>query len=164
MSGKGSAGTRGGSWSEWARDYTVSRPPGPGPRAKLPIPEPKRPPIPSPLRIHSALLLVSLLFGVNFVLVKEVLAAVEPRAWALFRLGSATLVLLPLVFVRRTDGRRRWPPARLYGWLTLAALLGVFLNQSLFTVGMKYTTPDHSAVINTSIPVIVDANLQIIRW
>lgn len=114
----------------------------------------KRPPIPSPLRIHSALLLVSLLFGVNFVLVKEILAAVEPRAWALVRLGSATVLLAPLLFLRRRDGRRRWPPLRLYGWLTLAALLGVFLNQALFTVGLSHTTADHSAVINTSIPVV----------
>lgn len=103
---------------------------------------------PSPLRVHSALLTVSLLFGGNYVFTKRILAAVPPSAWALFRITAATIVLVPLA-LRFSRGR---PGARLVAGLVLASFLGVALNQVLFTEGLARTTPEHSAVINACIP------------
>jgi len=98
--------------------------------------------------VHTALLLVSLLFGANYVFTKELLEAVPPRAWVFFRIAAATSVFVPLALWL---GRGR-PPVRLLGGLLLASLLGVVGNQVLFTEGMHLTTSAHSAVINACIP------------
>ena len=51
---------------------------------------------PAPVRVHLALLTVSLFFGANFVLTKELLATVPPAAWVAFRVLSASALLLPI--------------------------------------------------------------------
>ena len=47
----------------------------------------------------------------------------------------------------------RIPPLRRWPGLGLAALLGIVLNQILFTEGLARTTPAHSAMMNATIPV-----------
>ncbi|MHC4512690.1 MAG: DMT family transporter [Planctomycetota bacterium] len=105
---------------------------------------------PSPILVHAALVLVSLLFGLNYVASKVVVDAVPPRAWVFYRVASAALLLLPLLIWRR----HRWPARPLWGWLLLAATLGVCLNQTLFLEGLQRTVPSHSAIVNTSIPIL----------
>lgn len=107
---------------------------------------------PPALLVHGALFGVSVLFGLNYVWVKVVLEAVPARAWACYRLLAATAVMVPIALWfdrdRRTEGgRRQWL------WLVPAALLGVTLNQALFALGMEKTTPGHSSVLNTTIPI-----------
>jgi drug/metabolite transporter (DMT)-like permease len=107
---------------------------------------------PPAILVHAALVLVSVLFGLNYVATKVVVGTVPPRAWVFYRVATATLLLLPFLLWRWRQ--RRWPDRSLWGWLLLAALLGVCLNQSLFVAGMKYTVPSHSSIVNTSIPVL----------
>ena len=102
----------------------------------------------TPLRVHSSLLLVSLLFGANYVFTKRIVADVPVRAWVFFRIAAATAVFVP-VALRWGRGR---PPARLLLGLALASLLGIVGNQILFTLGLERTTAAHSAVINACIP------------
>ena len=104
----------------------------------------------SPLRVHAALITVSLLFGANYVFTKRILAEVPPQSWVLFRIVAATMVMVPLALVLRP--RRPLPPLRIWLWLLVAAFFGVVLNQILFTEGMARTTPEHSAVVNAAIP------------
>ena len=105
---------------------------------------------PSPILVHAALVLVSVLFGLNYVASKLVVDVVPPRAWVFYRVATATLLLLPLLLWRRSS----WPARPLWGWLLLAATLGVCLNQTLFVEGLKRTVPSHSAIVNTSIPIL----------
>ncbi|MBX3462349.1 MAG: DMT family transporter [Planctomycetes bacterium] len=104
----------------------------------------------SPLRVHLALITVSLLFGGNYVFTKRVLAAVPPQSWVLFRIVAATAILVPLALWLRPA--RPWPRARLWLGLGVAAFFGVALNQVLFAEGMARTTPEHSALVNACIP------------
>jgi drug/metabolite transporter (DMT)-like permease len=106
--------------------------------------------VPVPLvRVHVALIAVSLLFGANYVFTKQILVAGLPaRAWVFVRIAAATVLLLPLAW---RLGRGRWPLGRLPA-LALASFLGIVLNQVLFTEGMALTTAEHSAVINACIP------------
>jgi drug/metabolite transporter (DMT)-like permease len=104
----------------------------------------------SPLRVHLALITVSLLFGGNYVFTKRLLADVAPEAWVLFRIAAATAIIVPLALLLRRDNA--WPRPRLLLGLAVAALFGVALNQVLFTEGMARTTPEHSAVVNACIP------------
>jgi drug/metabolite transporter (DMT)-like permease len=105
---------------------------------------------PSAFRVHAALIAVSMLFGVNYVGTKIILATVPAPSWALVRMAAATLVMVPLaIWLARG---RPWPPARTWPALAFAALLGVAANQVLFTEGLARTTPEHSAVVNACIP------------
>ena len=99
-----------------------------------------------------ALLVVQLLFGIQYVAAKEVLAVVAPRHWALIRASSAALLLFAYIALRRVALPRT---PRSYLQIGLLAVIGVALNQYLFVEGLKRTTPAHSAVINGSIPVLV---------
>ncbi|MBL9077152.1 MAG: DMT family transporter [Planctomycetes bacterium] len=104
----------------------------------------------SPLRVHLALITVSLLFGGNYVFTKRILAEVPPQAWVVFRIVAATALVVPLALWLRP--RAPWPRGRVWLGLLVASFFGVALNQVLFTEGMARTTPEHSAVVNACIP------------
>src|SRR5690606_17704412 len=106
--------------------------------------------VPSTLRVHLALITVSVLFGAHFVFTKLILAAVPAKSWVLFRIGAAMLLIVPLaLWLRRQRGL---PGLRTWIALAIASFFGVVLNQVLFTEGMALTTPEHSAVVNSCIP------------
>jgi drug/metabolite transporter (DMT)-like permease len=103
---------------------------------------------PSLVTLHLALLSVQLSFSGFHVVGKFVLGQVQPLALACLRVLFATPVLL--IFAARRGGRLpalRWLPK-----LALLGLLGVFLNQVLFIVGLSYTTPTNAAILMPSIP------------
>ena len=105
---------------------------------------------PSALRVHLALITVSLLFGGSYVFSRRILAHVPPSAWVLFRIGTAMLLIVPLALWLRA--RTPLPAKRTLGLLALASLFGVVLNQILFVEGLARTTPEHSAIVNALIP------------
>jgi len=109
-----------------------------------------RTPLPSALRVHLALITVSLLFGANYVFTKRILADVSPAAWVLFRIAGAMIVMVPLALAMRRGAPFPRPP--LLWLLGIASFFGVVGNQVLFTEGIARTTPEHSAVINACIP------------
>lgn len=117
--------------------------------------------MPPAILVHAALVLVSVLFGLNYVATKVIVDAVPPRAWVFYRVVASTLLLLAFLLWRWR--RRRWPDRALWGWLLLATVLGVCLNQALFVLGMKRTIPSHSAIVNTSIPVLTLLFATLIR-
>lgn len=95
-------------------------------------------------------MLVSLIFGFNYVAVKKVVQLTPPAAWMFWRVVLATAFLLPIAL--------RWsrPPTVKGLWprLVLASFLGVIVNQIAFAEGMARTLPGHGAVINSLIPVL----------
>ncbi len=100
--------------------------------------------------VLAALLTVQAIFGVNYVVTKMLLSEIEPRAWATIRIVSAALILVALALA----ARRRFPvrPAD-WGRLAFFSLFGVVINQVCYVEGLARTTPTHSAIINTTIPV-----------
>ena len=92
------------------------------------------------------------LWSLNYVAGKIALRTIDPITLACFRLVLAALVMLPIYFAqsKRTPLKLAdiWP-------FTYLGFLGVILNQGLFTVGLNYTTSDHSAVIIAIGPVII---------
>ena len=95
---------------------------------------------------------MSALFGANYVIMRWVLAEVPPRAWVLYRVGFAAVLLVPLALLLAR--RRAWPERRSWPGLVLATLLGVCLNQVMFAEGLARTTPGQAALINAAIPVL----------
>ncbi len=99
--------------------------------------------------VFAALTSVQLMFAVHYVAAKVVLQSVPAPAWAAIRvLAGAALFLV--VYAHR--GPRRLV-ARDHAALAGLAVLGIVVNQICFAEGLARTTPSHSALINTTIPV-----------
>jgi len=96
--------------------------------------------------------LMLMLWSFNYVAGKIALRHLDPIALACFRIELAAMIMLAIYFPRRRRAalhlRDIWPFAYL-------GFFGVVINQGLFTVGLNYTTSNHSAVIIAIGPVIV---------
>ncbi len=106
------------------------------------------------IKAHLALFCVSLIFGANYIIAKEVMGdgqTVSPLALVMLR-GFTGLILFWLfhfLFVRERIERKD------IGLLMLAALLGIALNQMFFLMGLQLTTPINASLIQTSNPIMV---------
>lgn len=102
-------------------------------------------------RVGAALLAVQIFFGVHYFTAKLALGMVPPRAWASIRIAGAAVVMLAWQVVIRRRGN---PARRDLPRLALYAFFGIVLNQILFAEGLARTTPSHSAILNSLIPVM----------
>jgi drug/metabolite transporter (DMT)-like permease len=100
--------------------------------------------------VFAALLAVQAIFGVHYLVAKLLLSEIEPRAWALLRIVAAAAILVGVALASRRPFPRR---AGDWGRLALFSVFGVVVNQICFVEGLSRTTPTHSAIINTTIPV-----------
>jgi drug/metabolite transporter (DMT)-like permease len=102
-------------------------------------------------KVITALVLVQVFFGIHYFATKLLLEFIAPRAWAALRITGAAILLMSwnLLVLR---GRR--PRGAQWGWLALFAVFGVIINQILFVEGLSRTTPSHSSIINSLIPVL----------
>lgn len=100
---------------------------------------------------HAALLIVNLLYGINFLVAKEVMPAyVGPSAFIFIRV-TCTAVLFGLLFFSITRERIHWADIPRF---VICAITGVTVNQLLFYEGLNYTTPINASVIFTSNPIL----------
>jgi len=113
----------------------------------------------SPARVRAVLVTVQLLFGINYLVSKSVVSALDPAAWAALRATSALAILALLARL----GGRRLPRGRDLLALAGCALLGVTFNQILFLEGLSRTTPAHSALICSQIPLFTLVGALILR-
>jgi drug/metabolite transporter (DMT)-like permease len=97
-----------------------------------------------------ALLLVQVFFGIHYVAAKIVIEIIPPTAWAVLRIAAAAAILMT---VAGAAGRLRGLTRRDLGHLAVLSLFGVVINQVCFVEGLHRTTPTHSALINTTIPI-----------
>lgn len=105
-------------------------------------------------RAYAALVAVQVLFGLWPIAAKVLFEALSPLVLATVRtLGAAAVMvaLHPLLVRTPVDLRRE---RRL---LPVLALLGVVVNQGLFTVGLVFTTALHATIIITAVPVFTYA-------
>ena len=122
------------------------------PASVTPTPASASSPAPSKLTLLFWLVVMLLLWSFNYIAGKIALRTLDPLSLACFRLELAALVMLPIYFAQpnRAPLRLRdvWPFAYL-------GFFGAIINQGLFTVGLNYTTSDHSAVIIAIGPIII---------
>ncbi len=88
-----------------------------------------------------------LLWTMNYLVAKEGFERMDALTLALFRVDLATFLFLPLLFVERKRGPRRTPAGKEILSLAVIGVLGICLNQILFTVGLNFTTVAHSSLI-----------------
>ncbi|MGE0614966.1 MAG: DMT family transporter [Bacteriovoracia bacterium] len=107
---------------------------------------------PPPLLVMAALLAVQVLFGLNYVFSKVVVSEFPPLLWASIRIIISAAVLFSVAIL----SKRPHPTGGAKGFflpLIGLALLGTIINQGSFLVGLRYTTPTNSAILNTLIPI-----------
>jgi drug/metabolite transporter (DMT)-like permease len=98
------------------------------------------------------MVLMLILWSLNYIAGKIALRTMDPVTVACFRLVLAACVMLPIYFMQP----KRTPLKAVDIWpFTYLGVLGVILNQGLFTVGLNFTTSDHSAVIIAIGPIFV---------
>ncbi len=97
-----------------------------------------------------ALLAVQVIFGVHYIAAKFVVSSIPPPAWATVRVICAALVLVTIDLMR--NGKPKIPRADMLK-IAVFSFFGVSFNQVLFTEGLARTTPAHSALIITLIPI-----------
>lgn len=111
--------------------------------------------------VDVALLLVVLIWGTNFVVMKWVFLAVEPLAFNAVRMTLGALVLLGVLLVR--EG---WRPVPRPDWPKLVALglLGNTLYQIPFVTGLQLIPPGNSALLIATIPVWTALLARALGW
>jgi len=92
------------------------------------------------------------LWSGNYVAGKIALRTLDPITLVCLRLQLAAFLMLAIYFTRRERQplklRDVWP-------FLYLGFFGVVINQGLFTVGLDYTTSDHSAVLIAIGPIII---------
>ena len=98
------------------------------------------------------MLLVALIWGVNFSVTKGAFASFPPLAFTGVRFGLASLLLVPLV--RRLEGAEPLPGGALLRLIVLG-VVGNTLYQLAWISGLERTTASNSALILAAMPTIV---------
>jgi drug/metabolite transporter (DMT)-like permease len=105
-----------------------------------------------PLAADLGMLLVALIWGINFSVTKGAFDRVPPLAFTAIRFTLASLLLVPLV--RRLEGTESVPRGALPRLIVLG-IVGNTLYQLSWISGLDRTTASNSALILASMPTIV---------
>jgi drug/metabolite transporter (DMT)-like permease len=110
---------------------------------------------------HGALIIVNLIYGINFLVAKEVMPRYIVPSGFIFVRVSVTALMFLLLWLLFTRERIDWKD---FPRIILCAITGVATNQLLFYEGLNLTTPINAAVIFTSNPVLtLLASMLILR-
>jgi drug/metabolite transporter (DMT)-like permease len=97
------------------------------------------------------LMLMALIWAVNFSVIKYATAVFSPLAFTGLRVGIAAAVLMAIAFFRR----RPWPPRRDIITLMLLGILGNGLYQILFVEGLSRTKVGNAVLIVAAAPAFI---------
>jgi drug/metabolite transporter (DMT)-like permease len=97
------------------------------------------------------LMLMALIWAVNFSVIKYATAVFSPLAFTGLRVGIAATVLMGIAFFRR----RPWPPRRDIITLVLLGILGNGLYQILFVEGLSRTRVGNAVLIVAAAPAFI---------
>jgi drug/metabolite transporter (DMT)-like permease len=109
----------------------------------------------TPVRLTTqdgGMLLVCLIWGLNFSVTKYALHEIPPLPFTAIRFAGASVLLWLLL--RLTDGPESVPPGGLKK-LVLLGLVGNTFYQLVFTVGLARTTATNSSLILSTVPTVV---------
>jgi drug/metabolite transporter (DMT)-like permease len=123
-----------------------------------------QPPDPAPSPPHSAsrldalLLLMTVIWGTNYALIKSAFRELDPQAFNALRLILASSVMVGVSrFVRRGSVFHTPEPVTRADWIRLAGLglIGHFFYQYLFVGGLAKTSVANGALLVSATPVVI---------
>jgi drug/metabolite transporter (DMT)-like permease len=103
-------------------------------------------------RYDWAMLLVALVWGANFAVMKSALGALPPLAFSALRFAIATVLLWAIVGWR--EGRQSLPPRSVWPLVWLG-VVGNTLYQLGFILGLDRSTATNTALIIAAVPAVV---------
>ena len=108
-----------------------------------------------------AIFLCCLVWGTTFVIVKDAATLIDPFLLSLFRNSIASIVLLLYILLKRKTAPLKHKKTLFYG-----VILGVLLSAiyTIQTIGLIYTTSNHSAFISCSAILMVPIILFFMGW
>lgn len=112
---------------------------------------------------HAALVVVSLLFGGNYVVAKYAFREVSPLTLMAFRVTGAALLLGALVRLRGASGPRTPFTRRDVAEVSGLSLLGVVVNQICFLEGLSRSSATNAGLIFITVPVLTLATALVLR-
>lgn len=100
-----------------------------------------------------ALIMVQLLYGLNYTFAKNVMNEnfIKPFGFVLLRVIGATILFWLMGFFFKSEKIDR----KDYITIFFAAVFGVGINMLFFLKGLEYTSPIHASVIMTITPIII---------
>lgn len=101
---------------------------------------------------YLALMLVQLLFGLNFPASKIILEQFPPVLWSSVRLMIAAVFMFISAFMIVPKADRKMD-IRFLQKTFIFGFFGIVLSQTFFMIGLKNTTATNGAVLNTLIPI-----------
>jgi drug/metabolite transporter (DMT)-like permease len=106
-------------------------------------------------RIYAIAGIATLIWSVNYIVVKHALREFPPMLVSSLRTAMAALLMIP-VYIWHTREREQpqFTPRDLWGVMTLG-VIGVGLNQVLFVLGISLTTVGHAGIVVGLTPVQV---------
>lgn len=99
-----------------------------------------------------ALLICCMIWGTTFVAVKNISELIDPYLLATLRSLIAVLVLFPALLITKNKGSFFNRQAIKYGLITGLILGAIYVVQ---TIGMKFTSSNHSAFISSSAVIMI---------
>jgi drug/metabolite transporter (DMT)-like permease len=109
------------------------------------------------LKAHTLLVLVTLVWGATFVVIKQALADISPLLFNAVRMGLAALLMAAIY--------RRELPRLTRGAVRAGVIVGIFLwlGYELQTTGLKLTTPSKSGFL-TGVSVVLVPLILAVGW
>ena len=103
--------------------------------------------------VYWTLVLVQILFGINFVSSKYLVHLIDPNVWAFIRFFISGIFLMSFCLIFRRKQRpdlslKRWP--RII-WMSL---IGMTLPQLAIMNGLHFTSANNTAILCASIPLV----------
>jgi drug/metabolite transporter (DMT)-like permease len=111
-----------------------------------------QPPAHAPASADAGMLLVCLIWGTNYSVVKYALAMMPPLAFTAARFAISSVVLAAIL--RWREGKI-YVPRELWMPMVLLGILGNTAYQIAFTLGLAHTTATNSSLIISTMPTIV---------
>ncbi|SDG67782.1 DMT family transporter [Winogradskyella thalassocola] len=100
-----------------------------------------------------ALIMVQVLYGLNFTIAKTVMNEnfIKPFGFVLIRVAGATVLfwIMSLFLPKQKIDKKD------YLKLFVAAIFGVMINMLFFFKGLEYTSPIHASAITITVPIII---------
>jgi drug/metabolite transporter (DMT)-like permease len=122
-------------------------------------------------RLDALLLLMALVWGTNYTVIKSAFAEINPQAFNALRMAVAALLMIATMGVTR---RLQWNPAEVFytrepvtrrEWVALAGLglVGHCLYQFLFIGGVARTSVANSSLLLAASPVLITIANDLLR-
>ena len=102
-------------------------------------------------KTHALLLLMAVIWGVNFSLIKYATQVIPPLAFTGLRVGMSAVLLLSIAALRH----RAWPERRDVIFLIMLGVIGNGIYQLLFVEGLSRTKVGNAALIVAAAPAFI---------